>query len=221
VTEHGSKRVFASAVDWPGWCRGARDEPGAIDALVSYGPRYADVVGSVKPVFRPPRSASSLSVVERIGGNATTDFGAPDGIAEGDTRAIDRRELTRLRSVLQACWAAFDRAVDDAGAVSLRKGPRGGGRELSAIVGHVVGAEASYLGRFGLSRPKLDDDRPLDARDGIRAMVLDALASAVNDGQPDRGPRGGAIWTPRRFLRRAAWHVLDHMWEIEDRSVPA
>ena len=27
-------------------------------------------------------------------------------------------------------------------------------------------------------------------------------------------------WTARYFLRRAAWHVLDHVWEIEDKSGP-
>jgi hypothetical protein len=25
------------------------------------------------------------------------------------------------------------------------------------------------------------------------------------------------IWPPRYFVRRVAWHVLDHAWEIEDR----
>jgi hypothetical protein len=24
-------------------------------------------------------------------------------------------------------------------------------------------------------------------------------------------------WPPRYVVRRAAWHVLDHAWEIEDR----
>jgi hypothetical protein len=38
--EVGAKRTFAGAVDWPGWSRGARDEAGAIDALVAYGQRY-------------------------------------------------------------------------------------------------------------------------------------------------------------------------------------
>jgi len=28
-------------------------------------------------------------------------------------------------------------------------------------------------------------------------------------------------WSARYFLRRATWHVLDHVWEIEDRSEPA
>jgi hypothetical protein len=189
--------------------------------LVSYGPRYADVVRTVKPAFRPPTNASTVSVIERIDGNATTDFGAPDGIAECDTRPIDPRELTRLRSVLEACWTAFDRIADDARGVSLKKGPRGGGREVHAIVEHVLGAEAGYLGRFGLGRPNVNqqvDRPPTEWRDRIRASVIDGLTTAVNEGQPDRGPRGGAIWTPRRFLRRAAWHVLDHAWEIEDRS---
>jgi len=29
------------------------------------------------------------------------------------------------------------------------------------------------------------------------------------------GPKG---WLPRYAARRIAWHVLDHAWEIEDRS---
>ena len=27
----------------------------------------------------------------------------------------------------------------------------------------------------------------------------------------------GLHWTARYFVRRTAWHVLDHLWEIEDR----
>jgi hypothetical protein len=33
----------------------------------------------------------------------------------------------------------------------------------------------------------------------------------------ERGPRGGIRWPARYYVRRAAWHVLDHAWEIEDR----
>ena len=32
-------------------------------------------------------------------------------------------------------------------------------------------------------------------------------------------PSGGTLWTPRYFVRRTAWHTLNHAWEIEDRSV--
>ena len=210
--------MFASAVDWPGWCRSARDEDGALSALVLYAPRYAGVLRGVRAAFRQPKDTSVLRVIEQVDGNVTTDFGAPDAIADDDSRRIDRRELTRLISILEACWAAFDEAVDDAEGVELSKGPRGGGRSLAAIVGHVVGAEASYVGRFGVRRPKVDDGHPNEAKGDVRGAAVDALTSAVLEGQPERGPRGGAIITPRRFLRRAAWHVMDHAWEIQDRS---
>jgi hypothetical protein len=47
-----------------------------------------------------------------------------------------------------------------------------------------------------------------------------ALAAGARGELPERGPRGGARWTPRSFVRRVAWHVLDHAWEIEDRLQP-
>lgn len=34
---------------------------------------------------------------------------------------------------------------------------------------------------------------------------------------PDNGPRGGQRWSSPFAIRRAAWHALDHAWEIEDR----
>ncbi len=44
-------QTFASALDWPGWCRAGRDESAALEALASYAERYA-------PVARRPGSAS-------------------------------------------------------------------------------------------------------------------------------------------------------------------
>jgi hypothetical protein len=39
--EIGSKKIFAGAVDWPGFTRSGRDEKSAIQTLVDYGSRYA------------------------------------------------------------------------------------------------------------------------------------------------------------------------------------
>jgi hypothetical protein len=100
----------------------------------------------------------------------------------------------------------------------LAKGPRGGGRELDAIVGHVVGAEASYLRMIEGTPPRFDEDEAAAARDDERSAVIEGLERALTDGIPERGPRGGARWSAPYFVRRAAWHVLDHAWEIEDRS---
>jgi hypothetical protein len=40
-------------------------------------------------------------------------------------------------------------------------------------------------------------------------------------GKPLPEPSGvGKPWNARYFVRRTAWHVLDHAWEIEDRARP-
>ena len=48
------KKTFASALDWPGWCRAGRDEGAALQALASYAERYAPVAGclSLTPSLR-------------------------------------------------------------------------------------------------------------------------------------------------------------------------
>jgi hypothetical protein len=168
--------------------------------------------------FTAPKRPSTLKVVERLKGDATTDFGAPSIAPTVDARPLDGRSLARGRKILQACWMAFDRAVERATGAELRKGPRGGGRELDAIVGHVTGAEGSYARMIAGRPPKVDGPDAAAAGEEVRAAVLDALDRAVTEGLAERGPRGGRLWSARYFVRRAAWHVLDHAWEIEDRS---
>jgi hypothetical protein len=217
-TESGEKRAFAGAIEWPGWCRAARREDDALDTLLAYAPRYAVVVAGSVRGFKAPRSVADLAVVERLRGDSTTDFGAPSVAPATDARPLDARELKRLVSILQASWAAFDRAVDTATGKELRKGSRGGGRELDGIVDHVIGAESSYVARLAATRPKVEGRDPREAAEEERVVVRDALSRAVTEGLPEKGPRGGSIWVPRYFVRRAAWHVLDHTWEIEDRA---
>ena len=73
--EVGGKRTFASAADWPGWCRAGKSEQTALEALAAYAPRYSVVAKLAKVTF--PAGATEFSVSERLQGNATTDFGAP------------------------------------------------------------------------------------------------------------------------------------------------
>ena len=84
--ESGSRRVFASALEWPGWCRSARTEDEALEVLAGYASRYAPVTARAG-VGLPSRAAEGFEVVERLVGNTTTDFGAP-AIAAGTNAAI-------------------------------------------------------------------------------------------------------------------------------------
>jgi hypothetical protein len=212
--EVGGKRVFAGAVDWPGWCRSGRDEDAGIEALFAYAPRYARVLRGTRLGFEAPADASAFTVVERLTGNATTDFGAPDVPPSADAEPVAEGDLARLTTLLRASWRAFDRAVDAAEGMELAKGPRGGGRDLDGIVDHLLGSDEGYVTLLGARAPPGDED---DRVERVRTAVLEALEVAVREGVPP-GPRGGKRWTPRYFVRRSAWHVLDHAWELEDRT---
>jgi hypothetical protein len=210
TVERGAKRVFAGANAWPGWCRGGRTEEAALEALLTYGPRYARAVGRRRLGYVAPTDVDRFRVVERLTGNATTDFGAPGVAPRSDGRPVDEEEARRLAAIMEAGWAALDRATAAAEGHVLRTGPRGGGRQLAAIVEHVANAEVAYLSKLG-ARPPAGD---------ARATIVAVFASRARGELPERTPRSGVLWTPRYFMRRAAWHVLDHAWEIEDRSRP-
>ena len=213
--EVGAKRSFAGAVEWPGWCRAGRDEEAAVEALVAYGPRYAKVLRRTRLGFEAPNGSSGLRVAERLTGDATTDFGAPSIAPKADARPIDQAELRRLEAILKACWQTFDGAAEEAEGKPLAKGPRGGGRELAKIVAHVVDADGGYVRMLGR---KVEPGPKASETERTRAAILDALEITAVEGPPPPGPRGGKRWLPRYFVRRVAWHVLDHAWEIEDRA---
>ena len=212
------KRSFASALDWPGWSRGGRTEDEALDALLAYAPRYAAVARRAKAAFRPPATVGGLEVVERVKGGSGTEFGVPSIPAAAESDPITAAELRRLIGLLQASWTIFDAAAKKAVGVELTKGPRGGGRELPKIIEHVREAEVAYLGQLGSRAPAAADETSSKPMALLRRAFADVL-TAVATGQPVENPRDTRKpWTPRYTVRRAAWHVLDHAWEIEDRS---
>jgi hypothetical protein len=216
--EVGAKRTFAAALEWPGWARAAKDESDALSTFLAYGPRYARVVQRAGLELAVPTTVDDLDLVARLEGDSSTDFGVPERQAPGDAAPIGGDELGRFRAILEACWSAFDAAVDAAAGEELTKGPRGGGRGLAQIVGHVLEAEAGYLRLLPWPAPP-STDADWAARAAIeRSAVLEAVEATAPVGQPEPGPRGGRRWPARYFVRRAAWHVLDHAWEIEDRT---
>jgi hypothetical protein len=208
--EVGTKKVFASAVDWPGWCRAGRTEELALAALDAYAQRYAEVADRAGVRF--PRSASAaFEVVERVTGSATTDFGVPGQVTGGDAEPLTAARGTRRATLVGAAWQVFDRIAAETPA-ELRKGPRGGGRDRDKMIDHVLTAEAAYARKIGVRHrpPALRDTAAIKAlRDDILAVL-----SRAGDGTP-LVPKG---WPPRYAARRIAWHVLDHAWEMQDRT---
>jgi DinB family protein len=216
--EVGKKRAFAGALDWPGYVRRGTDETSALEALVGAAPRYARALRGTRLGFDRPSDVSSLRVVERLPGDATTDFGAPGAAPSVDGKPVGAAELRRFGTILRSTWRAFDRAVESAKGRRLRTGPRGGGRSLDKIVEHLIDADGGYLNALGWKHRGTDRNRA-PRLDATRKAILEGLAAAAGGKIPRRGPRGGVRWSPRYFVRRVAWHALDHAWEIEDRAI--
>lgn len=215
--ETGDKKTFAAAVDWPGWARSGRDEQSALEALVAYGPRYARVLEPSGLTFTPPGDVAGMKVVERLEGGSGTDFGVLGVVPSADARPVGEAELERLQAILDACWQAFEAAAAAAEGKELRRGPRGGGRQRDKIVEHVLGASEGYLSALGW-KFKLDEAAsPAEQMRAVREAEAEAMAAKQRGELPEVGPRGGARWPLRYYVRRAAWHILDHVWEIEDR----
>ena len=109
--------------------------------------------------------------------------------ARGDRRGVVGRVHTRTA----------DKAPE-----SLRKGPRGGGRDRSKIVEHVTGADGGYARSMGIK----GDPETAEGLAAIRAAVLEVLArrptaarSPTRSGRPGTPPgasRGTPSTTPGR-----------------------
>jgi hypothetical protein len=205
--DEGRKKTFAVAFDWPGWARSAKTPEAALEALEAYLPRFAPVVRQAG--LEVPSADGGFDVIERVPGTATTDFGALGNPPQADLAPLQPGEPERLAALVEAAWVVFDEVAAGAPA-ELRKGPRGGGRDRDKVVAHVVNAEASYIRSLGLKASTAGQEVPTPT---WRPAVLDALRQAREPGPvKERG------WTPRYAARRIAWHVLDHAWEIEDRT---
>lgn len=208
--EIGKKRVFACALDWPGWCRSDRTEELALDALAGYAPRYAVVAREARVAF-PRNVADSFQLVERLPGSASTDFGVPEQFATSDTEPVPAAVAETMTALVVAAWRVFDR-VAAITPTELRKGPRGGGRDRDKMIDHVVASETSYARKLGIKHKlmAIDDHAAIAA---LRKAISDVLSTG-SDGAPPV-PNG---WPPRYAARRIAWHALDHAWEMEDRT---
>jgi hypothetical protein len=209
--EETPQRTFATAIDWPGWSRSGRTVAGALEALDSYTGRYRPVAALAGAAF--PDGDLELEVFETASGGAGTEFGVPSRVTDADRRPTSAADADYLARLVEAAWARLAEIARDS-PEELRKGPRGGGRDKTKILGHVIAADAAYAREIGLKlkEPAIDDRAAIEA---LRAALLEVLRQPT-----DGSPLAGRKWTARYAAHRIAWHALDHAWEMEDRREP-
>ena len=206
------KKAVAFAVDWPGWSRGARTPDLAFALLEDYRERYRPVVARAG-LADELDAAGTLAVVERSPGTPSTDFWgisfSPCGL---ESEPMPEHELDRALRLLTACWEHFD-AVAARVTPQMRKGPRGGGRDRDAIIGHTVRVESlDFASRVGVQVPEAGP-APADLP-AYREEYLAALRT-YNTGEGKRMRSGNLPF----LIRHTAFHVLDHAWEMEDKDL--
>jgi hypothetical protein len=213
MIERGKKkRVVAAAFDWPGWDRWGRTDGESLAALEAYRPRYAKVA-ELAGHGGPFAKLGAPEVVEDVPGIGMTDFYGLSGVpAAAEKEPLTPSDCDRKVALLEATWAFFDatfaRVSDE-----LRKGPRGGGREKDVIRRHVVGWEI-----YDLSR-KVGVEYPVDTRDDPVALARYRRDFAAGLRRYNAEGLMARTWFVPFLIRRSAWHMLDHAWELEDRDL--
>jgi len=213
MLERGKKkRVVACAFDWPGWDRSARIGADVLAVLGAYRARYANVA-DLAGLGDEFEAIGELEVVEEIEGTGMTDyFGVSGRPATPEREPMTASECDRKLALLRAAWCTFDEMAERVSG-ELRKGPRGGGRDKELIIRHVNGAEIAEFA------PKVGVKVPLETRGDAAALrryrddFVDAIREHSARGEPARS------WPLQFLIRRCAWHMLDHAWELEDRDL--
>ena len=216
VVQHGpkEKKVAAFAVDWPGWSRGAKTGPAAVELLETYRDRYRPVAGlaGLAPEFD---AAGALELVEDHVGVGSTDFwGISFAPSSFEQEPMPGDEIERKLALLQAAWRYFDEVAARV-SPDLAKGPRGGGRDRDEIIRHALGWErADLVKRVGIVADPVVPDTP----EGLRSH-RDEFVAALRAYNAEGRMAGGRNWTIALLLRHTAFHVLDHAWEMEDKDL--
>ena len=205
--ESGGKKAIAWSLEWPGWCRIRASEEAAVQALIDAEARYRLIAQQAGYDFAP----GDLVVVERLPGDANTAWGVPSVLASVETGPMDAANAQRNGALLRASWEMLEEVVATA-PLELRKGPRGGGRDRDEIRRHVIESERAYARKIGVRHKPFE----VDDKSALQAMREEIVAVLSQSSSGEPLVAGG--WNASYAARRMAWHVVDHIWEIEDRQ---
>jgi hypothetical protein len=209
------KKSVAFALDWPGWCRGAKTPEQALELLESYRSRYRPVA-EIAGLVAEYDTAGKLTVFEDKVGTGSTDFwGISFSPSDHEPEPMDDADLDRKLAVLQACWTYFDGVAARVSA-EMRKGPRGGGRNRDVIIRHTIRTESEdFAKKVGLRIPERAALTPEGLREHRENYVAAMRAYNAGEGKRMRS------WNLPFLIRHSGYHMMDHAWEMEDKDLSA
>jgi hypothetical protein len=134
---------------------------------------------------------------------------------QSDREPLTGTDVDRALKLLE--WSRHDllEAIEGLSEQQLDEKRPGEKWSIRGILSHVAGGEWFYQERIGLPFPEREDDLPGDALASlelVRAHFKSVLAGVV--GVKRVLEVEGETWSPRKMLRRTAWHERDHTQHI-------
>jgi hypothetical protein len=130
-----------------------------------------------------------------------------------DWKPLTAEEVERGLKLLSWSRADLLEAVEGLSDAQLDARLPGQRWSIRGVLGHVGGAEWWYLDRLGGAFPRaLVPQEPFERLRVVRAHLGDVLPELV--GSRRVVGTDGEFWSPRKVLRRAAWHERDHAAHI-------
>jgi predicted RNase H-like HicB family nuclease len=133
---------------------------------------------------------------------------------QDDWKPLTAVEIERGLKLLAWSREALLQVVDGLSPQELDASHPGERWSIRGILGHVGGAEWWYLDRLGLafSRDKVPA-APSERLEVVRALLVEVMPTL--EGDVKVVGKDGEFWSPRKLLRRAVWHELDHVNHIK------
>jgi predicted RNase H-like HicB family nuclease len=130
-----------------------------------------------------------------------------------DWKPLTEEDVARGLQVLVWSRAELLAAVAGLSSAMLERRYPGERWNIAGILRHVGGAEWWYLDRLGQAFPRqaVPAD-PFERLEKVRQHLLQTLPGLVGSRQVVGVD--GEFWSPRKLLRRAAWHERDHTRHI-------
>jgi len=174
-------------------------------------PRYLPVAKRVR-LGSELAAQTDVEIIGRYPGVGSTDFwGISFAPSPLDREPYDALTFDRQARLLRSAWAEFDETAARVSA-ELRPGVRGGGRSRDRIIQHVLGQEGGDFSKRVNAPAEGDLDTPAELAEH-RDRFVEAMRAWYVEGKPLGN------WTIPYLLRHAAYHVLDHTWEMQDRDL--
>jgi hypothetical protein len=130
-----------------------------------------------------------------------------------DWKPLTAEEIERGLKILSWSRADLLEAVRGLSAAELDRSYPGERWNIAGILNHVGGAEWWYMDRLEIAFPQQDVPKdPFERLEKVRAWLVEALPGLA--GSKQVVGVDGEFWSPRKLLRRAAWHEIDHTQHI-------